>query len=127
MQTLFVEALDWKGATPAAEGVAAGAASPSAPVVGSRRLQACRQRVLSRQQPERDRNLPPSRHAQLLPQHVAMRLRRPRRDAETASDLLVRATVSDQLDHLTLPIRDDGRALMQDFDHGGDGNNGLVL
>jgi uncharacterized caspase-like protein len=50
-------------------------------------------------------------------------LRGARRDAEAASDFLVRATVGDQLDHLTLPIRDDGRALMQDFDHGGDGNN----
>jgi class 3 adenylate cyclase len=51
-------------------------------------------------------------------------LRCARRDAEAASDFLVRATAGDQLDHLTLPIRDDGRALMQDFDHGGDANNG---
>jgi uncharacterized caspase-like protein len=61
-----------------------------------------------------------------LTEHVRVSLRSARRDAEAASDFLVRATAGDQLDHLTLPIRDDGRALMQDFDHGSDANNGLA-
>ena len=67
-----------------------------------RRLQAGRQRVLSREQPERDRNLPAPRHAQLLPQDVAVRLRRSRRDAEHEADLLVRQPLRDQLDDLPL-------------------------
>ena len=45
---------------PAVEGDTADAASPSAPVVGSRRLQPSRQRVLARQQAERHRDLPPA-------------------------------------------------------------------
>jgi len=51
-------------------------------------------------------------------------LRRPRRDAEATADFLVRATFSDELDHLTLPIRDDRRPLMKQFDHAGEANNG---
>jgi len=56
--------------------------------------------------------------AELLPEHVRVGLRRSRRDAETAGDLVVRAAGGDQLDHLTLPIRDDRRALMQQFNQG---------
>jgi hypothetical protein len=51
-------------------------------------------------------------------------LRRPRRDAEPTTDFLVRATLSDQLDHLTLTIRDDRRPLMKQFDHAGEATNG---
>src|SRR5258708_1667092 len=94
----------WEGAgRPRHEGVAAGASSPSAPVVGTRRLQAARQRVLARQQSERDRNLSPPRNAELLPEHVAVGLGRPRRDPEHESDLVVRQTLRDQLDDLPLP------------------------
>ena len=67
-----------------------------------------RQRVLTRQQSERDRDLSPPRNAELLPQHVAMRLRRPRRDAEYEPDLVVRQALRDQLDHLALPGGDAG-------------------
>jgi hypothetical protein len=94
-----------KGAgAPAAEGYAADAASPSAPVVGSRRLQAVRQRVFAGQQTERDRDLPPSRNAELLSEDVGVRFRRPRRDAELESDLVVRQTLGDQFDDLALSV-----------------------
>src|SRR3954470_12303344 len=93
------------GPAPAGEGFAAGAASPSAPVLGTRRSQPPRQRVLTRQQPEGDWNLPPPRDAELLPQDVAVRLRRPWRNAEHQPDLLVRQALCDQLDHLALTGR----------------------
>src|SRR5581483_4302916 len=83
-------------------------ASPSAPVVGSRRLQPARQRILARQQPERDRDLSPPRYTELLPQHVTVRLRRPGGDAEHDTDLVVRQTLRDQLDDLTLSSGDAG-------------------
>lgn len=53
-----------------------------------------------------------------------MSFRRARRDAEATRDFLVRVAGGDELDHLTLPIGDHGRPLMQDCDHGGDANNG---
>ena len=91
-----------KGPDARGGGIAAGATSPSAPVVGSRRRQAGRQRVFARQQPEGDRDLPPSRDAQLLPQNVAVSFRRSRRDAENEADLVVRQALGDQLDDLAL-------------------------
>src|SRR6266404_4611921 len=92
-----------RGWTPAAEGVAAGASSPSAPVVGTRRLQAARQRVLARQQAERDWDVPPPRNAELLPEYVAMSLGGSWRDTEHQPDFVVRQTLRDQLDDLPLP------------------------
>jgi hypothetical protein len=94
------------GWTPAAEGFAAGASSPSAPGVGSCRCQLARQRVLARQQPERDGNLPTARHAELLTQHVAMSLSRSRGDAEGNTDLVIRQPLCDQFDDLPLPRSD---------------------
>jgi hypothetical protein len=91
---------------PAAEGFAAGAASPSAPVVGSCRLQAACQGVLARQQSERDWDLSPPRNTELLPEHVAVSLGRARRDAELETDLVVRQTLRNQLDDLPLPRGD---------------------
>ncbi len=49
---------------------------------------------------------------ELLPKNIRVGLRRARRDAETACDLFVGTSGGDQLDHLTLPIRDDRRPLM---------------
>ena len=47
--------------------------------------------------------------AELLAQHVAMRLRGSRRDAELAAELLVRQPLGDQLDHLRCrSVIDDG-------------------
>src|SRR5207302_10264074 len=84
----------WEGAgRPRHEGGAAGASSPSAPVVGTRRLQAACQRVLPRQQSECDRTLAQPRNAELLPEHVAVGLGRPRRDPEHQPDLVVRQTL----------------------------------
>src|SRR4051812_34690665 len=91
-----------RAVAPAAEGVAAGAASPSAPVVGSRRLEAACQRVLTRQQSERDRDLSPPGNTELLSQHVTVSLRGARRNAELETDLVVRQTLRDQLDDLPL-------------------------
>jgi hypothetical protein len=56
-------------------------------------------------------DLPTSGATELLTEHVGVGLRRTRRDAETASDLLIRASGGDQLDHLTLPIRNNRRPL----------------
>ena len=91
---------------PRHEGFAAGASSPSAPVVGSCRRQTVCQRVLARQQSERDWNLSTPRNAELLPEHVAVSLRRPRRDPEHEPDLVVRQTLRDQFDDLLLPRGD---------------------
>ena len=40
------------------------------------------------------------------------------------TDFLVRTPRRDELDHLTLTIRDDRRALMKQFDHAGEATNG---
>ena len=73
-----------------------------------RRRQAVRQRVLARQQSVRDWDLPPTRHPELLPEHVAVGLRRPGRDAQRHANLVVRQTLRDQLDNLSL-ARGDAR------------------
>jgi hypothetical protein len=86
-------------------GFAAGA-EPSAPVVGSCRFEAFCQRVVSRQEPVGKGNLTPPRHAELLPQDVAMSLRGPRGDPEHETEFLVRQAFGDQLDHFELPRRD---------------------
>src|SRR5207344_509327 len=99
-------------------------ARSSVPGRGRSRAEALGEGVATGQRAIRARDLTASRAAELLPEHVRVGLRRPRRDAETACDLIVRAAGGDQLDHLTLPIRDDRRALVQQFDHGGDATNG---
>src|SRR3954462_10487345 len=53
-----------------------------------------------------------------------MSLRGSRRNAKLPCDLIVRTPSGDQLDHLTLPIRDHRRPLVEDCDHAGDANNG---
>lgn len=70
-------------------------------------------------------NLPTSRATELLPEHIRVCLRGSRRDAEPLCDLVVRASGGDQLDHLKLPIGDDGRSLMQDCDHGDEANSAI--
>ena len=54
------------------------------------------------------RDVPTSGDAQLLAEDVAVRLRRPRGDAELVPDLVVRQPLCNQLHHLPLPIRDRG-------------------
>ncbi len=112
---------EWKGLDARDGGVVAGVASPSAPVVSSRRRQARCQRVFSRQQSEGDRDLPASRHAELLAKHVAVGLCRSRRDAEDQTYLVVRQTLCDQLDHLSLPCGDTG--WISECLHGDKGTN----
>ena len=99
-------AMVWEGLDARGGGIAAGATSPSAPVVSSGRRQARCQRVFTREQSEGDRDLPAARDAQLLPQNVAVSLRRPRRDAESDADFVVRQTLGDQLDDLALTRSD---------------------
>jgi dihydrofolate reductase len=53
-----------------------------------------------------------------------MRLRRPRRDAQSLPDLVVRETLCDQLDDLALPIGDLQLPLVQYLCHAADANNG---
>src|SRR5262249_21384394 len=87
---------------------AAGAPStlPSIPVLGPRELETSGERVLPGQQPVSERDLTPARDAQLLAQHVAVRLRRSRGDPELLADLVVREPLRDQLDDLALAIGD---------------------
>jgi len=66
-----------------------------------RRLEAF-ERVLAGRVSECERDLPPSADPQLGAQNVRVRFRRPRRHAEPLRDLDVRATLSDQLDYLSL-------------------------
>src|SRR5690348_12075848 len=87
---------------PVTAGAATGAA-PSAAALGLRRFDAARQRVVARQDPVCQRDLPSLSHAQLEPERVAMRLRGARRDPKCPADLVIRATRGDQLDHLLLP------------------------
>ena len=68
-----------------------------------------RQRILSREKSKRDRDLTPTPHAELLPKHVAVGLRRPGGDPEPQTNLVIGATRCDQFDDLSLPRRDRGR------------------
>src|SRR5579862_3572167 len=81
---------------------------PSAPdrTGGRRRRELAGKGVFACERPERGRDLPPSRDSELLAQDVAVRLGRPRGDAESLPDLFVRAAPCDQLDHLALPVRE---------------------
>ena len=97
---------------------------PSVPGVGG--SEAFRERVFAGQQPVGDRDLPPSGDAELLAQDVAVRLRRPRRDAEALADLVVRQPGGDQLDHLALPLRDPEVPLGQHLCHAADANNAVA-
>jgi hypothetical protein len=85
--------------------------------------EASRKRVFARQEAVRDGDLPSPRHPQFLPQHVAVSLRRPCRDAETLSDFLVRAAGRNQLDDLALSLGEARCDLRQDLVHAGDASN----
>src|SRR5436190_8157247 len=89
---------------------------PSAPVVGSRQREALREGVVAREETVGERDLPPARYAELLAQHVAMRLGRARRDAELLAELLVGQTLCDQPDHLQLARGD--RFMISECLHG---------
>jgi hypothetical protein len=78
---------------------------PSAPDAGRRRRELTREGVFARERPEGGWNLAPPRHAELLPQNIAMRLGGSRRDAEPFADLFVRAAERDQDDDLQLTFR----------------------
>jgi hypothetical protein len=85
-----------------------------------------RERVVARQFSVRARDLPTPRHAELLPQDIAMRLRRPWRDAEPLSNLFVRIAGRDQLDDLLLSWSQNGRARLQHRRHGPDANKDVL-
>ena len=83
---------------------------PSAPDAGHAGVEALREWVVAREGAIRGRDLPAPLHAELLPQHVAVRLRRSRRDPESLADLVVRAPCGDQLHDLPLAFGEvDGR------------------
>src|SRR4029450_11927184 len=69
---------------------------------------------------------PPGDYA-LLPENIAVRLRRPWRDAKPLSNLFVGATVRDQLDDLLLSRSQNGRARLEHRRHGIDGNNEVLV
>jgi protein-disulfide isomerase len=78
-----------------------------------------REGVFSGQQAERDRDLPPAPDAELLPEHVAVRLGGSGGDPEARAHLLVRAARRDQGDDLPLTARDRrGSPLRGQLDHG---------
>ncbi len=79
-----------------------------------------RQRILSRQQPEGDRNLAAPLHAELLAKHVTVSLHRPGGDSEPEAGLVIRATRCDECDDLALSSCDPGRLPLRcQVDHGG--------
>src|SRR5262249_53240065 len=102
---------------PRARGRARARGSPSAPGAGQSRRELPGEGVLSGERLERGRDLPPPRHAELLTQDVAVRLRRPRRDSETLSGLFVRAPARDQRNDLELALGEVGLCLVAAF-HG---------
>jgi len=67
-----------------------------------------RERIVAGDLAVRVRDLPSPRNTELLPQDVAMRLRRPWRDAEALSNLFVRAAGRDQLDLLLSRVKTGG-------------------
>ena len=98
--------------------------APSVPGCGGSRSEASCERVVAGEQPIGDGDLTPSSHSELLPEDVAMRFRRPRRDAQPLADLVVRETLCDQLDDLALPVGDLQLPLVQYLCHVADANNG---
>src|SRR5262245_16218140 len=85
---------------------------PSAPGAGKSRCKLTREGVLTGERLERGRDLPPPRHAELLAQHIAVRLGCSGRDAETLSDLVVRAPSRDQRNDLELALGQVGLCLV---------------
>jgi hypothetical protein len=104
---------------------AAAGAVPSVPAPGVFGGEALGERIFASPLAERVRDLTPTRHAKLLTKHVAVRLRRSRRDAEPLSDFFVGATRCNQLYDLPLPWSQDWRALLQRRRHVRDANNGV--
>src|SRR2546421_11387471 len=101
-------------------------AVPSVPASGTPGSEALRERVVAGQFSVRARDLSTPRDAELLPQDVAMRLRRPWRDAEPLSNLFVRVPGRAQLDDLLLSRSHNGRACLQHRRHSPDGNKGVL-
>ena len=79
---------------------------PSAPRLDLGGAEALRERIVAREAQIGDGYLPPARDAELLAQHVAMRLGGSWGDPEPLANLVVRAAGGDQHDHLTLPLGD---------------------
>src|SRR5438093_12998771 len=65
-----------------------------------------RERIVAGHGAIRGRDLPPPGDAELLSQRIAVRLRRPRRDAEAFADFLVRTAGCDECDDLALASGD---------------------
>jgi hypothetical protein len=89
----------------------------SVPRIGRSRAEASIERVVTREQPVGRRDLATPRDTELLAEDICVRLRRPRRDAEAVTDLLVRATRRDQRDYFALSSREFGLFPMKDLMH----------
>jgi hypothetical protein len=93
------------------------AGMPSAPDAGVAGVEALCEWVGAGECAVRRRNLPPTRHAELLPQDVAVRLRGPRGDPETLAHLVVRAACSDEMDDLPLTFGEIRRTVRERMGH----------
>ena len=80
-----------------------------------------RQGVFAREEAIGERDLPPALDAELLAEHVAVRLRGSRRDAERVAELVIGQPLGDQLDHLSLPVGD--QRWISECLHAGDAND----
>lgn len=85
---------------------------------GRRRPEALGKRVFTREEPVGDRDLSAPGDAKFLSKHVAMRLRRSRRDAESLANFLIRAPSGDEFDDLALPLCDGRWNLSERLLHG---------
>jgi hypothetical protein len=65
-----------------------------------------KERIVAGEQPVRGRDLSAFAHPELLAQHIRVCFRGSGRDAQPGADLIVGASRSDQLDDLSLPLRE---------------------
>ena len=93
---------------------------PSAPDASFRAEVLC-ERVVAREGSVCGWNLTPSWDSQLLPEHVAVSLRGPRRNPESRADLVVRTARCDQCDDLELSVRQGDLLVIEDWRHAATG------
>ena len=90
---------------------------PSVPPASSGRAEAFGEGIHAGQEAIGDGDLAPTGNAELLAQDVGMRLHGTRRDAQLLADLLVREACRDELDDLTLAVRERRCSLRERLVH----------